>query len=78
MRKVVVTPAGRKKYLEILSKYLSAYKNEFDRWDIWLNTTDYDDIQYIMNLSSQYDFVKIIPNPIPAFMILSKLLAGVT
>lgn len=65
MKKVIVTPAGRKKYLEILSKYLVAYKDEFDRWDIWVNTTEYDDIDYIINLGNQYDFIRVIPNPIP-------------
>jgi hypothetical protein len=60
MKKIIVTPAGRKRYLEILLSYLIKYKDEFDRWDIWLNTENKEDIEYIKFISSQYDFIKII------------------
>lgn len=62
MKRVIVTPAGRRKYLEILVKYLVAYKDEFDRWDIWLNTSDSEDISYIISLVHNLDFIRIIPN----------------
>jgi hypothetical protein len=60
--KVVVTPAGRKKYLEILLKYLVKAKNEnqFDRWDLWLNTNVEDDIEYCKNLSKSYEWINIV------------------
>jgi hypothetical protein len=60
--KVVVTPAGRKKYLEILLKYLIKAKNEnqFDRWDLWLNTNVNDDINYCEMLTNLYDWIKIV------------------
>jgi hypothetical protein len=32
MKKIITTPSGRKRYLEILLEYLIKYKNEFNRW----------------------------------------------
>lgn len=63
MKKIVVTPAGRKKYLEILSKYLIKYKNEFDEWHLWCNTIVPEDVDYIRELSKDHDFIKIIEMP---------------
>lgn len=65
MRKIIVTPAGRRRYLEILVEYLKSYRNEFDRWDIWLNTTDINDIEYIKSLDCEYDFIRVIGSKIP-------------
>ena len=59
MKKVIVTPAGRRVYLEILLNYLNCYKNEFDRWDIWLNTAIKEDIEYINTLEREYDFINV-------------------
>jgi hypothetical protein len=57
MKKIIVIPAGRKRYLEILLKYLIAYKNEFDELRLWLNTENKDDIDYMVSMSNKYDFI---------------------
>lgn len=44
MKRIVIIPAGRKRYLEILLNYLKFYKDEYDRLDIWLNTNNKEDI----------------------------------
>jgi hypothetical protein len=59
MNRIIVTPAGRKRYLEILLIYLTKYKSEFKRWDIWLNTTDESDIEYIEFIASQNYWINI-------------------
>jgi hypothetical protein len=59
MLRIIVTPAGRERYLKILLKHLIKCKGEFDRWDIWLNTTHESDIRYIESLQEQYDFICI-------------------
>lgn len=51
MKTVVVTPAGRRRYLEILSRYVLS-DTDVDRWDIWLNTDNVDDIDYITSLAT--------------------------
>jgi hypothetical protein len=61
MKKIIVTPAGRKRFLSILSKYLIKYKSEFDEWHLWCNTDDKDDIEFMKSLENQYDFIKVIP-----------------
>jgi hypothetical protein len=62
MDKIVVTPAGRKRYLEILIKYLVKAKKEeqFDRWDLWLNTDVQENIDYCEYLSKTYDWINIV------------------
>lgn len=44
MKRVIVTPAGRRRYVELLAGHLAAQRDSFDEWHIWLNTTDADDI----------------------------------
>jgi hypothetical protein len=65
MKKIITTPAGRKRYLEILLGYLIKYKNEFDRWDLWLNTENISDIDYMKSINKKYDFIKLIYPKIP-------------
>jgi hypothetical protein len=62
MDKIVVTPAGRKRYLEILIKYLIKAKKEqqFDRWDLWLNTDVQENIDYCEYVSNTYDWINIV------------------
>jgi hypothetical protein len=63
--KIVVTPAGRKRFLSILSKYLIYYHNlnEFNEWHLWCNTDNKEDIDYIYELERENDFIKVIPFP---------------
>jgi hypothetical protein len=62
MNRIVVTPAGRKRYLEILSKYIIKAKleNQIDRWDLWLNTDVQENIDYCIYLRDNYDWIKIV------------------
>jgi len=65
MKKIIVTPAGRKRYLEILHKNLYKCKDEFDKWVIWVNTTNDEDINYIENLVKDYDYIELQYSEIP-------------
>jgi hypothetical protein len=60
MKRVVVTPAGRKRYLSILLKNLLKCRDEFDCWDIWVNTENEDDISYILDIQGSHDFIKAV------------------
>lgn len=57
---VAVTPAGRKDYLSILSKYILKNTSIIDRWDIWINTENPSDLEFIKDLSSKYSFVNLV------------------
>lgn len=50
MKKIIITPAGRKKYIEILYKYLKKFKDEFDQWHLWMNTQERADNEYLDEL----------------------------
>jgi hypothetical protein len=68
MRKIIITPGGRKQYLEILVKYLERdFQNgDFEKWKIWRNTTNQTDIDYINYLSEKYNnWIEVIPCPVP-------------
>lgn len=56
---IVVTPAGRRRYLEILAKYVLATP-QVDRWDLWLNTADEDDLEWMYQLSSREPRVNLV------------------
>lgn len=62
MRRVVVTPAGRKRYLEILLEHLKREQSigAFAQWDLWLNTNVLEDIAYCKSLASQYPWIKVV------------------
>jgi hypothetical protein len=50
---VVVTPAGRKKYLELLIPQIKRLKMYVDEYRLWVNTTNVEDIQYMEQQASQ-------------------------
>lgn len=56
---VIVTPSGRKKYLEILFKYILKYREYIDEYRLWVNTHNIEDIEYMESLAKSYDFVKL-------------------
>lgn len=56
----VVTPAGRRRYLEILYKYLKNQKADFEKWQLWQNTQDVDDIKYMDELAANNDWITVI------------------
>ena len=47
---VVVTPAGRKKYMNILLSYILKQKNIIDEYRIWVNTTNLEDLNWFKEL----------------------------
>ncbi|MDK2791072.1 MAG: hypothetical protein PWP15_1592 [Methanothermococcus sp.] len=55
----VVTPAGRKKYLEILSKYILK-DDSIDEWHLWDNCRDESDREYICQLSREHKKITVI------------------
>ena len=57
---VAITPAGRKANLEILHKYLVKNKNIIDRWDLWVNTENKIDLEYMIELSNKYSFINLV------------------
>ena len=59
MKRVVVVPAGRKVYLELLFGHLLKQKDAFDYLDIWENTRNANDLAYIRDFAAQYPFVRI-------------------
>lgn len=61
----VVTPAGRKRYIEILYKYLNSQKKDFDIWQLWLNTTNKEDIEYMKQLEKENSWIKCIDLKVP-------------
>lgn len=64
MRRIVVTPAGRRRYLEILAGHLSAQKTDFDEWHLWQNTCIAEDVHFIAELEAKYpDWVRVIRLP---------------
>jgi len=65
MKTHIVTPAGRKKYLEILYKCLKKQKNSFNIWYLWLNTINAGDISFCKNLERDNDWIKTIDLDVP-------------
>lgn len=65
MRRVVVTPAGRKKYLEILLEHMKREHDNsgFHQWDLWINTNVEEDIEYCRSLASKFPWIKTIELP---------------
>ena len=60
MRVVVVTPAGRRRYLEVLFRYIEALRPVVDEYRLWLNTTNTEDIAYMVNYqSANSDYVTL-------------------
>ncbi|MCL5990581.1 MAG: hypothetical protein M1419_00565 [Bacteroidetes bacterium] len=62
MNRIIVTPAGRKKYLEILYQYLlkAFQKNEFKEWHLWMNTKNEVDNLYMNELAKNNEWIKLI------------------
>lgn len=60
---VAVTPAGRKRYLELLCKLTHYNKNLIDEHHLWLNTDNREDISFIKSLTASNTFFKLKENP---------------
>lgn len=60
MKKILVTFAGRKCFLEILFKYILYYKKHFDEYHIYASTDNTEDLEYIKEFASDNSgFVKV-------------------
>lgn len=53
MKRIVVTPAGRKRYMELLYRHLSKQRDSFDQWVILVNTSNTEDIGYCERLAGR-------------------------
>ena len=51
---VVVTPAGRKRYMEVLFPHILKQSNFIDEYRIWVNTEDKEDLSFFNELKEQY------------------------
>lgn len=51
---IVVTPAGRKEYIELLVRYLLRDRGLIDEYHLWLNTPDEADLEYLRDLERSY------------------------
>jgi hypothetical protein len=68
---VVVTPAGRERYLDIFKNYVYRKMDEglVDWWQLWQNTVDKNDIKYLELMERENPKVKryFIPNIKPTY-----------
>jgi glycosyltransferase involved in cell wall biosynthesis len=61
MKTIAVTFAGRKRYMEILFKYILKYREHIDEYHLYLATTNQDDVDYIEEFQERNsDFVSIV------------------
>lgn len=61
-RVVAVTPAGRRRYMELLAPQILA-SALVDRYDIWVNTADPGDLAFFAGLAAKYDRVRLVAQP---------------
>jgi hypothetical protein len=57
---VAITPAGRRDYLEILHNYIIRNKHVLDRWDLWVNTKNSEDLEYMVEIARKDKFINLI------------------
>jgi hypothetical protein len=62
-RVVVVTPAGRERYLRVLAPHVLADES-VDEWHLWLNTANEPDLQFMAALANRYPRVRCVQPPV--------------
>jgi len=62
---VAAVPAGRRRYLSMLLPYLRRQKGLLDRCDLWCNTTDQADIDFIRHTADADPFFRAVAPGIP-------------
>lgn len=60
MNVIIVTPSGRKQYLERLYQCLLKQKEHFDEWHLWLNTDVESDMIFIKQLEDKHTWIHVI------------------
>lgn len=66
MKHICVTPAGRRRYLEILHKHIAhqQHKGYVDEWHLWVNTKEQEDLDFCNKLAEEYpEWIKAIHLP---------------
>lgn len=61
-RVVAVTPAGRRRYMELLVPQILGCAL-IDRYDIWINTRDPGDVAFFEGLAARFPRVRLVPQP---------------
>lgn len=59
---VCVTPAGRRRYMQYLIPQIIS-SPIVDRYDIWVNTVNREDIFFFKQVSSRFDKVNLVYKP---------------
>ncbi len=59
-RRIVTSPAGRRRYLGLLAAHLAAQKGDFDEWHLWCNTGDSQDVRFMDDLAARHDWIKVV------------------
>lgn len=60
-RVVVVTPAGRRRYLDLLLPYMLAARPTVDEYRLWVNTSNDADLEYLAALRRRHrDYVRLV------------------
>lgn len=60
---IIVTPAGRRQYLEVLVKHLAKQKHAFEEWHLWNNARNADDVNCLHELAGMHSWIKVIEAP---------------
>lgn len=62
-RVVVVTPAGRERYLRVLAAHVLS-EESVDEWHLWQNTACETDVRFMAQLEAIYPRVRCVPPPV--------------
>ncbi|MBZ0151125.1 MAG: hypothetical protein K8J09_06295 [Planctomycetes bacterium] len=62
-RVIVVTPAGRERYLRVLAGHV-LHSPLVDEWHLWQNTNDANDLNFLRELAALHPRVKLIAPPV--------------
>jgi hypothetical protein len=65
MRRILITPAGRQRYLELLYRHVLSQKNDFDEWQLWVNTVVPEDVAFCAELARRHSWIKPMPLTVP-------------
>lgn len=63
VHRIVVSPAGRERYLRILFRHLKAQKHAFDEWHLWVNTRNAADVAFMEGLAATTTWIKLVHCP---------------